>query len=150
MTVAIEDICVALGRTASDSVEISQWNMWIDDAHMLIRARLGDLTLLDQQVLDYVVREAVVAQIKRPDDATNVAVTLDDGSVSRTYKTSAGRVTIRDEWWGLLSPNGPSRQAFSIVPSASSSRHLPWCDVAFGSSCSCGVVLAGDPLFEAG
>ena len=106
MTVLTYEIATALSREAPvpGSTEDRQWLMWISDAEMLIRARLGDLTALDQDVLAYVVREAVVAQIRRPDDATQVAVSVDDGSVQRSYRTARGRVTIIDEWWALLSP----------------------------------------------
>ncbi len=125
--------------------------MWIDDALMLIEARLGDPDALDQRKLAYVVREAVVAQVLRPDDAMTVDVAVDDGRVSRTYKSSAGRVTIRDEWWDLLAPNGRSRGAFSVIPSGSASGHLPWCNLMFGAAyCSCGVDIAGEPIFEVG
>ena len=91
MAVTPETIAVALGRTApaDPSTERSQWEMWVEDARMLIAARLiGDgsaqvasLDDLDQARLDYVVREAVVDHIKHPDNATQVAVSVDDGSV---------------------------------------------------------------------
>lgn len=146
MSVTPENIAVALGRTAPDNatVEWQQWQMWIDDALMLIGARL-DLPTLDIVKLDYVVREAVIAQVKRPDDATQVAVSVDDSSVSKTYRTSAGRVTIRDEWWDLLSPKKTSG-AFSISPQGSASGHAPWCSLMFGGdTCSCGFSLTGGP-----
>ena len=159
MTTIPADIAVALGRPTPDleSAEDQQWAMWISDARMLIAARLvgeGDsqvasLDELDQDKLDYVVREAVKAQVQRPDDATSVDIRLDDGSVSRTYRTSAGRVTIRDEWWDLLSPTASASGAFSIRPSSSCSSHLPWCSLAFGATyCSCGVDIAGEPIYE--
>jgi hypothetical protein len=153
MTVSPDTIAVALGRTApvADSPEEGQWIMWIDDARMLISARLGDLELLDQDKLNYVVREAVVAQVRRPDDATTVAVSVDDGSVSKAYRTSSGRVTIRDEWWDLLSPTDSRAGAFSIFPGASGglTGHAPWCSLMFlGTTCSCGYALsAGQSWF---
>ena len=109
-------IAVALGQAApaSGSVTEAQWQMWIDDALMLIEARLGDTTALDQAKLDYVVREAVAAHVRNPDDASQVAVSVDDGSVSRSYRSSRGRVTILDEWWDLLSPASPSGKAFEV------------------------------------
>lgn len=151
MSVTPADIAVALGRTTPVDPELSQWALWISDARMLIEARLGDLDELDQAKLDYVVREAVVAQIKRPDDATTVAVHVDDASASRTYRSSAGRVTIRDEWWDLLSPTDSKAGAFSIRPSGSGSCHLAWCSLIFGATfCSCGVDIACEPIFELG
>lgn len=44
-----------------------------------------------------------------------------------------------------------STSAFSIHPAASGSDHLPWCSLAFGAVyCSCGVDIAGYPIFELG
>jgi hypothetical protein len=156
-----ENVAVALGRTApaADSAEFLQWDMWISDALMLIEARLGDLAELDAGRLDYVVREAVVAQVRRPDDATQVEVRVDDGSVGRTYRSSAGRVTIRDEWWDLLSPDDSTRGAFSIRPYGSGTCHAEICSantyvdtngaIIFGGAyCSCGADIAGYPLYE--
>ena len=120
MAVTVDTIAVALGRTAPDAgtPERAQWEMWIADAVRAIdrrAARLGvDPAMLEAEDVDYVVREAVTDHIRHPDDATQVAVSVDDGSVSRTYKTSRGRVTIIDEWWDLLFPSAPSRRAFEI------------------------------------
>lgn len=143
------DIEVALGRTPSDA-EAAQWEMWITDALMLIEARLGDgFAVVDATKLDYVVREAVLAHIRRPDDATTVDVSVDDGRVSRTYRSSGGRVTIRDEWWDLLSPSDSSNGAFSITPGGTSTMHLPWCASMLGANyCSCGADIAGYPIYE--
>lgn len=153
MAVTPDVIAVALGRTAplGDTPEYEQWMMWVSDALMLIEARLGDPAALDQAKLDYVVREAVVAQVRRPDDATQVAISVDDGSVSRTYRTSSGRVEIRDEWWALLSPdNGESGKAFSVDTSPIvTNGHAWWCSRTFGADwCSCGAVIGQEPMFE--
>ena len=109
-------IAVALGRTApdEDSAEFAQWEMWIADALLLIEARLGDPAELDQAKLDYVVREAVIAHVRNPDSATQVSVSIDDGSSSRTYRSSAGRISILDSWWDLLSPTSTSGKAFEV------------------------------------
>lgn len=172
MAVTPATIAVALGRTAPDvgSAEYEQWEMWISDARMLIEARLvgensdqvASLDELDQTKLDYVVREAVTAQVRRPDDSTQVAVSVDDGSVSKTYRSGAGRVTIRDEWWALLAPDSDySTGAFSIRPYGSGTCHSDVCSanvyvaengaIMFGGAyCSCGAEYAGYPLYEIG
>lgn len=161
MAVTPADIAVELGRTAPepDSTEYAQWELWITDAYMLIEARLGDLDELDQAKLDYVVRQAVAAHVRQPDDATQVAVSIDDGSVSRSYRSSRGRVTIIDEWWALLSPKS-SGGAFSIFPAGRGDCwHADICtanryvdaagNVVFGGAyCSCGADIAGFPLYE--
>lgn len=152
MTVLVSDIATALGRTApeSGSPEYAQWTMWIADAEMLISARLGDLTELDQQKLDYVVREAVVAQVRRPDDATSVEIAVDDGREARRYSSGRGRVTILDEWWELLSPSSGGGKAFAVDSLPSDvTIHAETCALNFGALyCSCGADIAGFPLFE--
>lgn len=149
MTVDADTIATALGRAAHDEAEEAQWEMWISDARMLIEARLGDLDDLDQARLDYVVREAVVAHIRHPDDATNVSVSVDDANVSRTYRSGKGRVTIIDEWWDLLSPDdGVGAFTLDMAPTGAS-VHLPWCNLNFGAAyCSCGADVAGAPIYE--
>lgn len=152
MAVTPATIATALGRAASSITpeEDDQWSMWIADALMLIEDRPLVLAELDEAKLDYVVREAVRAQVLRPDDATQVSVSIDDGSTSKTYKSSRGRVTILDEWWRLLSPDD-SPVAFTIDTYGISSPHLPWCSYTLGANyCSCGVDIAGVPIYELG
>lgn len=110
MAVAIADIQTALGRTLT-AQEIDQANQWIADARLLIGARLGDLTLLDQPALDYVTREAVVARFRNPDGFQSESI--DDYTYRHGAETR--RVTILDEWWNLLSPAVQSG-AFSSRP----------------------------------
>ena len=100
----VEDVATSLGRPISEvtDAELAQWNMWLGDAERQIRGRLGDVSVLDQEDLAFVEREAVVLKVKRPDPARTVTVAVDDGSVSKTY--DSGQVTILDEWWDLLSP----------------------------------------------
>jgi hypothetical protein len=98
------------------------------------------LAALDQRKLDYVVREAVVAQVRKPEDYTNVTVSVDDGSTSKTYRTGSGRVTILDEWWDLLAPSSGGSGAFSVDTVGSGfSGHADICALTFGALyCSCG------------
>lgn len=154
MSVTASTIAVALGVAAPepDSVTEKQWEMWIDDALMLIESRreLLDADELDEIKLDYVVREAVVAHIKKPDDATQVTISVDDGSSSRTYRSGRGRVTILDEWWLILGLTEPSG-AFGLDMVSTSSVHLPWCALSLGANyCSCGTDIAGHPIYELG
>lgn len=151
MSVTPETIAVALGVTApSDPLVEDQWAMWISDAEMLIETRRAALEVesIDQAKLDYVVREAVVAHIKRPEDATQVTVAVDDGSMSKSYKSGKGRVAILDEWWALLGLTNPSG-AYTLDLAGTGNLHLPWCSLYFGAAyCSCGVDVAGYPIFE--
>ena len=154
MSVTPAMLAVALGQTAPEpaSVTEQQWEMWIDDAVMLIESRRVTLgaEVPDEAKLDYVVREAVVSHIKRPDDATQVTIAVDDGSSSRSYKSGKGRVVILDEWWALLGLVEASG-AFSIDMVATSTVHLAWCNLMLGGGyCSCGADIAGFPIFEGG
>jgi hypothetical protein len=148
-------IAVALGVAAPQegSVTEQQWQMWIDDAVMLITTRAEQLSIdtedIDEAKLDYVVREAVVAHVKRPDDATQVTISVDDGQTSKSYRSGKGRITILDEWWvllGLTEPDGAF--AIDMAPSGRS-VHLPWCALSMGANyCSCGADIAGYPIYE--
>lgn len=148
-------LAVALGKAAPESGSITeqQWKLWIDDAVMLIEARRIEVgaEMPDQAKIDYVVRQSVVAHIKRPDDATQVTIAVDDGSSSRSYQSAKGRVAILDEWWtllGLVETSG----AFSVdMVGFSGSAHLPWCSLMMRANyCSCGVDIAGRPIFGGG
>lgn len=154
MTVTPGMIAVALGVAAPepDSITEQQWQLWVDDANMLIDARVASLGAVEPDLAkrDYVVREAVVAHVKKPDDATQVTVAVDDASTSKTYRSGKGRVTILDEWWTLLGLVDKSG-AFSLDMVGTANLHLPWCSLYFGgASCSCGVDIAGYPIFGLG
>jgi hypothetical protein len=110
MTVDVSDIETALGRTLSGT-ESAQATQWLDDALLIIGARLGDVALLDQSRLDYVVREAVVARFRNPEGFQSESI--DD--YTYRYGTETRRVTILPEWWELLSPARESG-AFSTRP----------------------------------
>lgn len=99
MTVTSDDVETSLGRPLTDA-ELSQVDMWIGDAQLQIRLRLGDLDALDQDALDFVVREAVISRLRNPEALSSE--TIDD----YTYRmpTESRRVTILAEWWDMLSP----------------------------------------------
>jgi hypothetical protein len=151
MTVTADTIATALGRDTYSTAEDAQWSLWIADALLLIEARLGDPAELDQARLDYVVREAVLAHIRHPDDATQVSVSIDDATSSRTYRSGKGRVSILEEWWSLLSPDDEDGGAFVLDMLGTSTNHLPWCAAVLGANyCSCGADIAGTPIYELG
>lgn len=110
MTVVVQDIETALGRTLTDS-ETAQADQWISDALLIIGARLGDVALLDQPTLDYVVREAVTARFRNPEGYQSESI--DDYTYRHGAETR--RVTILPEWWDLLSPTVDSG-VFSARP----------------------------------
>lgn len=154
MAVTPDNIAVAMGVAApeTDSIQWQQWSLWIDDATMLIENRAEQLDIdpatIGELKFDYVVRESVVAHIKKPDDATQVSVQVDDGMTSKSYRSGKGRVTILDEWWVLLGLTDPSGAfAIDMVPGVGSVHDLA-CSLRFGAVyCSCGVDIAGKPIF---
>lgn len=155
MSVTPEKIAVPLGVTApeANSITWQQWSLWIADATMLIANRAEkldvDLATIGEAKLDYVIREAVVAQVKKPDDATQVTVSVDDGSTSKSYQSGKGRVTILDEWWAMLGLVETDEGAFAIdmVPGVPAIHDLA-CSLRFGATyCSCGADIAGYPIY---
>lgn len=144
-------LAVALGQAAPSELTAKQWQMWIDDAYMLVADRVAKINPAEEPSeakVDYVVREAVVGHIKKPDDATQVTISVDDGSSSRTYQSSKGRVDV-STWWDFLGLNEPSTGAYAIDMLGTSTVHLAWCSSAFGASfCSCGADIAGRPIYE--
>lgn len=130
MAVTLDDIAERLGVATPDPADPQgkQWTKWIADAVALIEGRAErvgvDLSDIDPDRVDRVVELAVVAMARRPDDATTVDVSVDDGRVLRSYQSSTGRVGILDEWWadlGLLDNSG----AFSTRPGFEPDRLCP-------------------------
>jgi len=120
VAVTIDAIATDLGvvTPAAGSITADQWEMWIGDAEMLIeerRIRVGFEGPVDPAKVDYAVRKAVVAHIKKPDDATQVTVAVDDGSTSRRYESGKGMVSL-DDWWDYLGLLGNDSAAFTIRP----------------------------------
>lgn len=122
MAVTPADIAHTLGRStppSATSTTYKQWSLWIDDARRIIKNRLGNLDALDQDDLDYVVREAVAEKTRnvRADGTTSKTVTVDDGTVTKRWEDGKPTtITILDEWWDMLTPDHVSRGAFTINP----------------------------------
>lgn len=119
-------VAVELSRPtpSTESPQFALWQSWIEQARLIISNRLGDLDLLDQPLLDLVVLLAVAARVRRPDDdATTVDIAVDNGRVSKTYRTSTPAIVIRDEWWQMLTPAAQSSGAFTVTPAFEPGRH---------------------------
>jgi hypothetical protein len=113
MSVAsVDEVATSLGRPIATQAEVQQVQLWLDDAEMQIRLRLGDVSLLDQEVLSFVEREAVVLKVRNPD--AKESESIDDYRYQRTDTAAKGQVQILDEWWNMLTPDG-SGGAFSIT-----------------------------------
>jgi hypothetical protein len=66
--IIVDDVATAIGRPISDPDEQAQVEQWISDVELLIGARLGNLALLNQSLLAYVEREAVIARMRYRED----------------------------------------------------------------------------------
>jgi len=127
MGVSPADVARTLEQDApsESSPTFKAWDQWIADARTQIRVRLGDLDALDEEVLDYVVREAVAEKVRNPAGVKQSSVTIDDGTISKTYQGGTGQVTIREEWWALLTPTKVDNQgAFTIRPGGNRPRRV--------------------------
>lgn len=106
-----QDVSIAIGRPISESSEQDQVTYWLDAVELQIKARLGDIAELDQDVLKYVEVEAVATKLQNPNGYQSE--TIDD--YTYRFGTETRRVTILDEWWDLLRPATAS-EAFSTRP----------------------------------
>lgn len=156
MTVTPAMIAVALGRDSGPSTaEAEQWGLWIAEATMLIAARveyLGYVGTIPEERSDYVIRHAVVDHVRRPDNATQVTVSVTDATTSRTYRSGTGRVTISDADWTLLGLANQAGGAYAVDTTTPGSVHAATCALNFGATyCSCGADLTNYayPLFGA-
>lgn len=121
MAVTPADVAVELGRSTPTPSETDRYQSWIDQALYLIEKRLGDVSLLDAADVDYVVLMAVAEHARNPESATQVSISVDDGSVSKSYTSGSDRVTIWDDLWAMLLPQGGVLGGAYSVPLGS-----PW------------------------
>lgn len=116
LTITADDLGVELGRTLTDA-ETRQADKWIAQALAIIRKRVGDLSRLDPEMVEYVVVQMVAERFRHPaDGATQVQVSVDDASSLRRFDTSAKGLMLRPEWIDLLTPDEDLSQAFTIQP----------------------------------
>lgn len=121
MAVTPTDVATTLGRPApdGDSSDFLQWAMWIQDTERLIAGRL-DVTSIDSELLDYVVREVVAerARFWTIDGSTSQTVAVDDGSVTKRWEngnTSRSLEAILADWWDQLTGDADT-DAWTINP----------------------------------
>ncbi len=99
-----EDVAVALGRPISSQDEQAQVEHWLTGVELILWARLGDLSALDQARLLFVEAEAVAAKVERraAKGMTSMTVNVDDGGVTHRYSDKVTEDDITDAWWDLL------------------------------------------------
>lgn len=136
-TITPAKIATARGMVAPEpgSAEERRCQLCIDDALMLIQARVDRLKVAEQTVsqdkLDYVVRQAVVAHLRHPEDgAQAVTVAIDDGQMTTRYGQVPTQVEITDAWWELLGLTGAraALPAWSNQPPEEPARAIGWPD----------------------
>lgn len=156
-TITPANVAVALGQPApsTGSPIEQQWQTWIGDQLMFIQDRADNLgvTSIPQAKIDFVIREVVVDQVKRRDQANDYEIPED-----YRFRTVA-------DWWPLLGLTDINTGAYALDTVPATSAHLPWCSIYFGSAdyvvvdgyitqgtggCSCGTDIAGYPIYETG
>jgi hypothetical protein len=89
------------------------------------------------------------------DTGSGAITTTQVGPFGQTIAPSANRKSMFwpseiEQLQGLCS-SGDSSKAFAVDTVGGCSAHLPWCSLMFGATyCSCGVDIAGEPIFEVG
>lgn len=108
---AIAAVEAELGRTLTE-VETTQARQRVKGALVVIRGRFGaDLSALDQDALEYVLGEVLLARLRNPEGYQSE--TIDDYTYRHGAETQ--RVSILAEWWDLLTPSHESA-VFSARP----------------------------------
>ena len=127
----------------------------IDDAEamaLLTAPCLSDLALDDPKRA--AARAIIRGAILRWHDAGSGAVQQTQvGPFGQSIDT---RQTRRAMFWPSeieqlqrLCASGSTGKAFDIDTTSTSVLHLPWCSLYFGATyCSCGVDIAGEPIYE--
>ena len=110
------DIATHLGRPLN-STEEAQVSLWIGWLEADIALRLPPPTLVDDLVAQRVIVQSIAAYMDNPSAASEVQVSVDDGSVTKRYTKSLGRVQILPELWADLGWSGDTG-AFTVTPYA--------------------------------
>lgn len=102
-------------------------------------------------------RLVLVGAVKRWSEAgSGAAQTLQSGPFTQTVDT---RQRTGFNLWpseitdlqAICTTGSGGRQAFSLDTAPASTAHLPWCSLMLGALyCSCGVDIAGVPIYELG
>lgn len=94
-----QDVEASLGRSLS-TAERTRVEWWLTGAEAQIRARLGDVNLLDIDTVRYVEAEAVAARMSNPDGYQSE--TVDDYTYRLPPESRSVRIT--PDQWAMLSP----------------------------------------------
>lgn len=112
---SVDDVAVTLGRAVNklSSVQKAQIEDWIGKTERIIKKRLGDLALLDEETLKDVVSEVVARRFKNPDGKQNERI--DDYGYGLDREVAKGRLYLTDEEWDQLTPEMVERDVGQVV-----------------------------------
>lgn len=108
------DVATNLGRELTTS-ETLQAELWIGWAEATI-AKRKPINELDAATVQMVVTEAVSRRLRSPEAVSQMSVTVDDATVSRSFQRSTGLIEILPEWWAALGLGAEAGGAFTVTP----------------------------------
>lgn len=118
-----EQVRIAAGLDSLSDMQRDRIKRWSPILQRMISDRFSGLDSLDQASVEYVISEVISDQLMRTSlpGQTSREVAVDDARVVDRFDASgAGRLSIWDDLWALLTPSDHrSRGAFTIAPTYS-------------------------------
>ena len=118
-----EQVRIAAGLDSLSDMQRDRIKRWSPILQRMISDRFSGLGSLDQASVEYVISEVISDQLMRTSlpGQTSREVAVDDARVVDRFDVSgAGRLSIWDDLWELLTPSDHrSRGAFAITPTYS-------------------------------
>ena len=118
-----EQVRIAAGLDSLSDMQRDRIKRWSPILQRMISDRFSGLDSLDQASVEYVISEVISDQLMRTNlpGQTSREVAVDDARVVDRFDVSgAGRLSIWDDLWALLTPSDHrSRGAFAITPTYS-------------------------------
>ena len=123
----LDRLALDLGVDVS-TLDPARVGLLASDIELRITHRMGPISGLDPNMVEYVVRKVLVKMLRGgvSDGATAVEVRADDGAVVRRYPDGVDPSLITDDLWGLLGWDEGGRDAWSIRPSYTSGAVPGW------------------------
>lgn len=113
-------------------------------------ATKADVPLAVRVATSQAVADAITKKASNPAGADSVANTTGPfGQTLNFTAGSSGGVYLSKAVRQMLDPHRCDSKAFAVDTAPTGSMHPPWCSLMMGASyCSCGVDIAGVPIFE--
>lgn len=145
------------------TIESDKADAMIDDAEaqaMLVAPCIADLNKTDDAVKFAAVKAILRSAILRWEDAGSGAITSvqeSAGPFQQTQSNDTSKIRKGAFWPSeidrlqMICKSDEGKGAFSVDTAPSGGLHLPWCSSYWGALyCSCGVDIAGYPIYELG